>query len=478
MIPKKSKLSRIALIVAIAIASGGLFLLKKPAPFVQAQTPSPSPTPAKSAPQEILVNNEVRSLPGSLDNVPMLNSDSPEWVKKEGILLSTFPPEGKKVPAAHLNFPFQGQFNLFAHHFTHTPPNLQTLYIGAIVHNPGKQPVTIEVLQAASYLMEPDAPFKQKPPISENPQGEVYSGHGIRAVDNILRGVRQPNFPAKLVLAPGESKMLLNGSIPVRELPKPINGRSTFMALKSSGKVYAATLALYAKKNPDGSDRAPTLKEWQDLLYNGSLALPRDKTPTPPGAPGNLIYSRVAGVQQGSRWQAQLVDKNSTNLTIPQRGKAYSYGIATLRGGRLGTDQVQTAKLLVRYPDTAYEAHGNYGVHYDLTFPLHNTTDRPQEVAIALETPLKEDKLVKNGLRFRKPPLDFPYFRGTVRLRYQDDRGQKVTRYVHLWHRVGQVVEPMVKLKLATGEKRSVQVDFIYPPDSTPPQVLTVKTLE
>ena len=102
MISKKSKLTRIALIVAIAIASGGLFLLKKPAPFVQAQTPSPSPTPAKPAPQEILVNNEVRSLPGSLDNVPMLNSDSPEWVKKEGILLSTFPPEGKKVPAAHL----------------------------------------------------------------------------------------------------------------------------------------------------------------------------------------------------------------------------------------------------------------------------------------------------------------------------------------------------------------------------------------
>ncbi|HLO50069.1 MAG TPA: DUF3370 domain-containing protein [Kamptonema sp.] len=478
MIPKTTKLTRIALILAIAAAIGGLFLLKKPAPPLQAQAQSSPPTPAKPAPQEIVLDGEVRSLPGSLDSVPMFNSDSPEWVKKEGILLSTFPPEGKKVPGAHLNFPFQGKFNLFAHHFTHTPPNLQTLYIGAIVYNPGKQPVTVEVLQAASYLMEPDAPFKQKPEISENPKGEVYSGHGIRAVDNILRGVRQPNFPEKLVIAPGESKMLLNGDIPVRGLPKPINGRSTFMALKSSGKVYAATLALYAKKNPDGSDRAPTLKEWQDLLYNGSLALPRDKTPTPPGAPGNLIYGRVAGVQQGSLWQAQLVDKGSSNLTIPQSGKAYSYAIATLRGGKLGTDQVQTAKMLVRYPDTAYEAHGNYGVHYDLTFPLHNTTNKPQEVAIALETPLKEDKLLKGGLRFRKPPLDFPYFRGTVRLRYKNDAGQNVTRYVHLWHRVGQVVEPMVKLKLATAEKRLVRVDFIYPPDSTPPQVLTVRTLE
>jgi hypothetical protein len=473
---KKSKL--IQILIGISIATTGLFFLKKDIPSIQAQIQSPTPTPSKPKPQEIVVNNEVRSLPGSLDNVPLFNSDSPEWVKKEGILLSTFPPDGKKTPKAHLNFPFQGKFNLFAHHFTHTPPNLQTLYIGAILYNPGKQPITVEILKAASYLMEPDAPFQQKPPLSENPQGEVYSGHGIRAVDNILRAIRQPNFPAQLVIKPGESKMLLNGAIPVRDLPKPINGRSTFISLNSSGQVYAATLAMYAKQNPDGSDRAPTVQEWQDLLYNGSLALPRDKTPTLPGAPGNLIYSRVAGVQKGSTWQAQLVDKNNNYLTIPQKDQAYSYTIATLRGGKLGTEQVQTAQLLVRYPDTAYEAHGNYGVHYDLTLPLYNTKDQAKTIAITLETPLKDDKLNQGGLRFRQPPLDFPYFRGTVRLRYKNDRGQNLTRYVHLWHRVGQILEPMVKLNLAAGQKRLVRVDFIYPPDSTPPQVLTIRTLD
>ncbi|MEG4591823.1 DUF3370 family protein [Microcoleus sp. F6_B6] len=42
--------------------------------------------------------------------MPLFNSHSPEWVKKEGILLSTFPPDGKKVPAANLNFAFQGYF--------------------------------------------------------------------------------------------------------------------------------------------------------------------------------------------------------------------------------------------------------------------------------------------------------------------------------------------------------------------------------
>ncbi|MEG4302212.1 DUF3370 domain-containing protein [Microcoleus sp. D3_18a_C4] len=470
MIQKPNLFSRIAGISTIALcAVGGLLYVKKPVQSV----------PGKPAPEEIVLDAEVRSLPGKLDSIPLFNSNSPEWVKKEGILLSTFPPDGKKVPAAHLNFAFQGQFNLFAHHFSHTPANLRTLYIAALLYNPGSEPVTVEVLQAASYLMEPDAPFKQKPALSESPNGEVYSGPGIRAVDNVLRGMRHPDFPEKLLIAPGETALLMNRPIPVRGLEKPINGRSTFVRLKSSGKVYVATLAMYAPQNADGGERAPTLEEWQQLLNNGGLAGPRDKTPTPPDATsGSLIYGRVAGVQQGSGWEAELVDRDAKNLAIPQTGKAISYAISTLRGGTLGTQQVQAGKMLARYPDTAYEAHGNYGVHYNLILPLHNTAQKPQTVAVSLETPLKEDRLSKNGLRFRQPPLDFPYFRGTVRLRYQDDGGYDVTRYVHLWHRFGQVVEPMVKLRLAAIETRSVKVDFIYPPDSTPPQVLTVRTLE
>jgi hypothetical protein len=469
MIQKNALIDRIAGISAIALCAGcGLFLLKKP---VGSTTPKP-------APAEIVLAGEVRSLPGQPDNIPLFNSNSPEWVKKEGILLSTLPPEGKKAPAAHLNFAFQGQFNLFAHHFSHTPAQLQTLYIGALLYNPGPQPVTVKVLQAASYLMEPEAPFKQKPEQSENSKGEVYSGPGIRAVDNVLRGIRQPDFPAKLEIAVGESALLMNRPIPVRGLEKPINGRSTFVRLNSTGKVYAATLAMYARQNPDGTDRPPSVQEWQKLLNNGGFAGPRDKTPTPPGAAGNLVYGRVAGVQRGSLWRAVLADRGTADLKLPDRDKAISYALSSLRGGTFGTAQVQAAPLLARYPDTAYEAHGNYGVHYDLTLPLYNSADKPQTVAVSLETPLKEEKLSKNGLRFRKPPLDFPYFRGTVRLRYKDDRNLDVTRYLHLWHRVGQVVEPMVKLKLAAGERRSVKVDFIYPPDSTPPQVLTVKTLE
>ncbi|MBD2517493.1 DUF3370 domain-containing protein [Nostoc sp. FACHB-973] len=434
---------------------------------------SPKPTP-----QEIVQPGEVRTLPGKLDTIPVFNSNSPEWIKTEGILLSTFPSNGKKIPAAHLNFPFKGRFDLFAHHYTHTPKDLQTLYLGVIVHNPGKKPVTVDVLQAASYLMQ-DAPFVTLPPYVENNDGKTYSGPGARAVADVLRGDRQADFPAKLVIPPGQSRMLLNHPIPVKNLEKPVNGRSSFMRLRSSDSVYAASLAMFAKKNSDGSDRAPTLAEWQALLDTGNFAGPRDKTPTPPNATsGALIYGRVAGVSQGSQWQAKLVDNpQATNLTIPQRGKAISYPIVTLRGGRLGTEQIQTAKMLVRYPDTAYEAHGNYGVEYKLTLPLSNNTAENQTVAVTLETPLKEDKLSQGGLRFRKPSLDFPFFRGTVRLRYFDDQGQQQIRYVHLWHRTGQVLEPLVQLTLPPSTKRIVNVDVIYPPDSTPPHVLSVRTL-
>ncbi|NJK36291.1 MAG: DUF3370 domain-containing protein [Oscillatoriales cyanobacterium RM2_1_1] len=446
-----------------------------------------------AAPQIVIPANQVRPLPGQLDTVPMFNSNSPEWVKQEGILLSTFPPIGKTVPAAHLNFPLKGKFELFAHHFVHTPPDLKTLYIGILVHNPGTEAVTLDILTAASYLMEPDAPFKQQPTQSENPTGAIYSGPGIRAVDMVLRGQRQAGFPAQLVIPPGESRMLMNHPIPVQGLERPVNGRSTFMQLNSHtasnqpASVYLASLALYGRPGtvgvaspqpPSTSTTAPTLAEWQTLLTEGKLALPRDKTPTPPDQTGGqLIYSRVAGVQTGSQWKTDITDAGQSSLTIPNPGQGFSYVISTVRAGTLGTQQVQSAPLMVRYPDTAYESHANYGVHYDLTLPLSNPTNQPQSVAVTLETPMKEEVLSQKGLIFRQPPWDFPYFRSTVRLAYEDDRGEEITRYVHLWQRRGQLVDPLVTVELKPQETRRVRVDFRYPPDSVPPQVLTVKTL-
>lgn len=446
--------------------------------LAQATPAPPSPPPS----EEFVRPQEVRPLPGQLDNVLVFNSNSPEVVQKEGILLSTFPTTGKRSPTAHLNVPLQGRFDLFAHHIAKatTPEDLKTLYLGAILHNASTQPVTVDILQAASYLSQPDAPFIELPPQVENPTGSIYAGPGDRAMNDVLRGKRQADFPAQLVIPPGESQMLLNLPIPVATLDPPINGRSTLMRLRSNGPVHLATLGMFARANADGTERAPTLEEWENLLENGELSGPRDRTPTPPDTKtGQVIYSRVAGVARGSTWQSQLVDSaTSQSLTIPSVGEAFSYGLSTLLAGTLGTTQIQSAPLLARYPDTAYQAHGNYAVQYNLTLPLTNPTNQPQTVAISLETPLKEDTLSKQGLRFLQPPARQVFFRGSVRVRYNDERDRPLTRYIHLVQRRGQEGEPLVTFNIPPSDRRLVQVDFLYPPDSTPPQVLTIKTLD
>lgn len=436
--------------------------------------------PEPTVPQEIVIPQQTRPLPGQLDKVPVFNSNNPEVVKTEGILLSTFPPQGKRVPAAHLNFPFQGRFDLFSHHIARaieTPDDLRTLYLGVIVYNPGSHPVTVDVLQAASYLSQPDAPFINLPPMQDNLLGNIYAGPGDRVTHSVLRLGRQEGWPAQLVIPPKGSRMLMNHPIPVRPLNPPLNGRSTLLRLRSNSPVYMANLAMFAKSNSDGSERAPTLEEWQTLLENGDFAGPREKAPSPPdNLTGSEIYGRVAAVAQGSRWQAQVTNSGSLYLAIPQPGQAYSYGLSTLLAGKMGTGQNQSSKLLVRYKGTAYEAHGNYGIEYNLILPLVNNTDAPQTVNVLFQTPIKEDKLSKPGLRFYEPPSPSVFFRGTVRIRYNDDRGLPITKYWHLVQRRGQMGQSLAQLRMPPGVKRLVQVDFLYPPDATPPQMLTIQT--
>ncbi|NEQ27048.1 MAG: DUF3370 domain-containing protein [Microcoleus sp. SIO2G3] len=437
------------------------------------------PAPPAPTPQEIVIPQQVRPLPGQLDTIPTFNSNSPELVQTEGILLSTFPPAGTAQPAAHLNFPFNGRFDVFAHHvFRAIDAENTSLYVGVILYNPSTQPVTVDVLQAASYLSQPDAPFVQLPPAVEDPLGQVFAGPGSRVMSDILRGRRQDQFPAQIILPPGSHQMLMNLPIPTAGLDPALNGRSTLIRLRSSGIVYAASLALLGRRAADGSEQAPTLEDWIALLQTGGLAGARDRAPTPPGQAGQIIYGRVAGVAQGSRWQAQLTDQSGGDaLQIPAPGTAYSYALSTLRGGRMGTNQVQAAPMLVRYPDTAYDANGNYGIEYNLTLPLYNATTQPQRVAIALQTPIKEDQLSQGGLRFFEEPPTSVFFRGTVRLRYLDDRNLPQTLDVHLVERRGEQGVPLVELDIAPNTRRLVSVDFLYPPDATPPQVLTVTTL-
>lgn len=503
-------------------------------------------------PHVVVREQDIRPLPGQLNTIPVFNSNSPEIVLKEGILLSTFPPPGKLHPEAHLNYAFEGRFDLFGHHIAKPDPpyDLRTLYWGVLLNNPTSETVTVDLLQGASYLTQPDAPFVYLTDWIKDSTGWVYAGPGSRVMGHILRGYTEPEFPVQVELQPRQSRMLLNLPIPIRGIGT--NGRSTLLRLRSDGPVYVASLAMFAKpmevlveemqplENPsdaedsedldqtlkqsedtgddlDGSEdlehdleslehsdersepfsehsldatppdtphvvvieRAPTVEEWQELLRTADLSGPRDLAPTPLAmTEGQVIYGRVAGVAQGSQWKTELTDPGSPDLAIPDPGSAFSYGISLLHEGTLGTGQIQSGKMLVRYPDTAYQAHGNYGVEYNLILPLTNYTDETQTVAIALETPIKEDELSQPGLQFFDPPPERIFFRGVVRVRFTDDVGFARTQYIHLVLRRGQQGEPLVWLEMPPGDHRLVEVDLLYPPDSTPPQVLTVKTLK
>ncbi|HEY9735335.1 MAG TPA: DUF3370 domain-containing protein [Trichocoleus sp.] len=477
---------------------------------------------------EVIEQQEVRPLPGQLDEIPVFNSNSPELIQTDGILLSTFPQDGMRTPGAHLNFPFQGRFDIFAHHIARgiTPDDRRTLFLGVLVHNPGTQPVTLDILQGITYLSQ-EAPFRDLPTTVLNPNGTIYAGPGSRTTTDILRGQNQSQWPRQIVIPPGHVHLLMNVPIPLRQLtvpvngtypqgsiipkpplnpativaagipdgaagaangavaplpvnrPLPSNGRTAMMYLSSNGPVHMASLAMFAPPAPGGAERVPTLREWIDLLKRGNLAGPRDIPPTDPQTYryGRFYYGRVAGVARGSRWSALVTDGSDANqLTIPQPGNAFSYVVSTVDRNTFGTGQIQSAPMLARYPDTAFRAHGNYGIHYSVTLPLFNPTGAAQTVALKLQTPLQDEGL-KDGLRFRQPPDSRIFFRGTVRLRYANQLGVRQTHYVHLVQRRGQEGDPLVKLTIPAGERREVEVDLIYPPDATPPQVLTVQTI-
>ena len=429
-------------------------------------------SPVLSNPQWI-AQQTVKPLPGELNEIPVFNSNSPELVQGEGILLSTFPPENKASPNAHLNFPLQGRFDIFAHHVAKPPEpgDLRTLYLGILLHNPSSERVTVDVLSGASYLSQPDAPFVELSSPVPNPAGNVYAGPGSRVMNDLLRDQRQSLFPSTLTIPSQSSRLLLNAPIPVHPFEPPLNGRSTYVRLNSDGKVYVASLAQYASKTAMGAELAPSLSDWQALLQQQDLVTPRDQAPTPPDSNKSLVYGRVAGVSRGSRWETTV------DVNLPSPGKAVAYGISTLLGGRLGTEQVQSAPMLVRYPDTAYQAHGNYGVEYHVTFQLQNTTARSREVTLTFDTPIKQDEL-NNGLQFLDSPFSQVFFRGTVKVSYETPAGKQQSRYFHLVQHRGERGEPLATLTIPPKQQRQVTVQFRYPPDATPPQVLTIHTQE
>lgn len=446
------------------------FAVVCPASFADtAKSASPPPRVAEEV-------TEIRVLPGKLNAVPVFNSNSPEVVQSEGVLLSLFPPHGKKFPAAHLNHLLNGDFDIFFHHISNglLTKSSKSVFIGIVAHNPNVRNAVIKINRAATYLSQPDAPFKSLPPATDNASGDVYAGPGDRVMSDFLHAKpNDPIWPATLVIPPGQTRVIAAFPIPIKSLVPPLNGLSGMIELHSSRPVYVASLALYGKTE-DGVDDVPELSEWEKALHNSDLVHPREKPPTAPGTKPGIVYGRVAGVSIGTVWDGLITDGPDKKFLSIKPGMKISYPISSIEQGAFGTGQIQSANLAVRYPDTAYQAHGNYGVHYALQIPLHNTGDMESVVTIHLQSPLKSDEH-KGELKFFDAPPTRVFFRGTVRVRYIDDNGAICDKYIHLVQNRGEKSGPLAQVLLKANEHRKISLDLFYPPDATPPQVLTVK---
>jgi hypothetical protein len=416
-----------------------------------------------------LREQQLRSLPGQLDELLLLNDNNPELITGEGVLLSTFPAN------QGLNVALDGRFDLFSHHvYAGKPEELaSTLWLAVLAQPLGREPVTLELISGSTSLSQGTkpgqtaAPFLPLPSLMAETTTPIASGPGSRVAGDLLRGEQAPELPKQIKIDPGHASALLVLPIPVAGLDPLLNGRNLQLRLKSSAPVYLATVAAYGN-----NDSPPSDQRWRSLLSSGTRS-PKEHQPTPRGSKGRMIYSRVSGIQIGSTWTGSLSDPGSNTLNINEA--PISWPISSLERGDLGTNQVQTAELKRFDKGTAWAAHGNYGVEYDLTLPLRNPERSSRTVAIALESPDKRGS--SNGkLQFKRGNSGPVMFRGPIEVTGLDGaKGRAMgRRRFHLVLRRGQEGPQLGTVSLAPGESRRVRVRLVYPADATPPQVLTV----
>jgi len=429
----------------------------------------------KTSSNRITVPQLVLPLPGGLDDTPLFNSNSPEIVLQSGVLLSTFPAAEKACPEAHLDHPVTGRFDVFFHHITDArkKPSKRTLYLGLLIGNSSTEEVHVRLLNAVSYLTKPDAPFVVLEPVMDNADGELFAGPGDRVMLDSLRDCSQEGWDNSITLAAYETKVVCSLPIPVGSVFHPLNGRTGLICFSSDGPVYLAALSAFAQNRGFGQQRKPAIENWLEILNTGALVQPRDRVPTSPGASGELIYGRAAGIACGSTWRGLITNNDQQNAFSVVAGQTVSYPLCTVVGGTLGTNQVQSAPMAVRYPDTAYQAHGNYGVLYDLTLPLQNNGDTTLSVSLGFQSPLK-NSYETAVLRFFKQPPDAIVFRGSVKFAWKDKQEKKQNKLIHLVQKQGQMQDSLVEFPLAPKELLEVNFSLRYPADCTPPHVLTI----
>jgi hypothetical protein len=436
----------------------------EPASTPSADAARPPASPLASQSPRILAVNTIHPLPGGLNQTQVLNSNSPEMVKEDGVLISTF--SGKDTDLDHR---FVGPFELFLHHIAETAflDGRDTLWIG-LLGRADESLVRLKMLGGVSHLTGPDAPFKELAPLVDDPEGQVYSGPGSRVAVDQLMG-RAGQLTDYWQIEAGKTRLLQSWPIPAKNFLIPgRNARSGIFRFEADSPVRLAAVALYGRSG----DRFE-LADYEKFVKDGKRAGPPDKAATIYN-PRTLsfVYGRVAGVQSGARWVGTLFDKASDTLKSP--GDWLGFPIAALYGNTLGTRQIQAPDLLKRYPTSAVQAQGSYGVLYELTIPLDNPGDTACQYALGFSSPLKMtgDKpgAPMYGNADGKPVM----FRGPLRLDWLDTDGKPRQLMRHITLRQGEAGRAFAELGVPPRQRINARLSLIYPADCTPTQLLTI----
>ena len=498
---------------ALLLLGAGYF---SPAALAVAELPKPVPSSSSSSSsssgtEKYQVPYDVQSLKGKLDHMPMFNSNSPEIVPGAGILLSTLDPKNKKHPEAHLKYAVKGQFSIFFHHINRQEDKSERKLLTAslLAFNPGAEKATITINSLASYVSQPDAPVHPIAPLVPDDEGTVYAGQGDRVASDYVRGAAVLKEPFTISVSPHSYALVTELPIKVYGPISTLNGRSYFALAEASKPVQLALVAAFSDPDkhiererainemwhpqsahaemlanaehgtafgahPGAEPNVKNIGALVKILEDDGLSGPREgdkKKPTEPDSTLPVVYGRVSGIQSGCTLTASrcINLENATPLAV-------AYPISTVTQGTMGTDEVQAAPLVKRYPNSAYAAHGNYCVHYQVDLKLNNKDKQPRAVEIALSTPLKYDK-PESGLTFFKEQATAVFFRGVIKVSQSEDGKFDDLKDVHYYHLVehrGERVAPFTKVDVPSGDKKNIRVELYYTPDATPPQVLTV----
>ena len=390
----------------------------------------------------LMAGQRAKALGGTFNNIPVLHSNQPEIVTGPGILVDTSPGSAIAAetnrPVRNAAFNFDGKFGVHMHHKYYPSDSVKLggrrrrglLTLGLIAINPGQQPVTLKFDQG-SLKNSFEAPYLPDKLMGVKPLGKRpwNTGPGDATAVQILRKERDRNIPTSIVIPPHSKKVVIKTILPARGIA---NG---LLKGSSNGPFRMAVVAVDDSKNDQSLIAA---------LNRGRLAPGRIYLNRVPEIRRGTVFSRVAGVAVGDRYQANLQhDLQAGPLHVP---------LTSTRRHHFGTREIQVNRLASRMIDSALNNIGTYGVRFDISLDLKG--QGPHQ--LVLSHPVVSGK---------KP---FTAFRGSIRIEQQG-----AFEEIHVGLRSGESLA-LTNLNLRGDQYQPVKVSLVYPADATPGHLLSV----